>query len=41
MAAAYVAIEGRAQGLPVFDAIWMLGRERSLARLRAARRRLG
>jgi glutamyl-tRNA synthetase len=41
MAAAYVAIEGRAQGLPVFDAIWMLGRERSLARLRAARRRRG
>jgi glutamyl-tRNA synthetase len=41
MAAVYVAVEGRAQGLPVFDAIWLLGRERSLARLRAARARLG
>jgi glutamyl-tRNA synthetase len=41
MAAVYVAIEGRAQGLPVFDGIWLLGRDRSLARLRAARARLG
>ncbi|MET0627771.1 MAG: glutamate--tRNA ligase [Acidimicrobiia bacterium] len=41
MAAVYVAIEGRAQGLPVFDAIWLIGRERALVRLRAARDRLG
>jgi len=41
MAAVYVAIEGRAQGLPVFDGIWLLGKDRSLARLRAARARLG
>jgi glutamyl-tRNA synthetase len=40
MAAVYVAVEGRAQGLPVFDGIWLLGRERALARLRAARTRL-
>ena len=40
MSAVYVAVEGRAQGLPVFDGIWLLGRERSLARLRAARDRL-
>ena len=26
MAAVYVAVEGRAQGLPVFDGIWLLGR---------------
>jgi glutamyl-tRNA synthetase len=41
MAVVYVAIEGRAQGLPVFDGIWLLGTERALARLRAARARLG
>jgi glutamyl-tRNA synthetase len=41
MAAVYVAIEGRAHGLPVFDGIWLLGQERSLRRLRAARARLG
>ena len=41
MAAVYVAIEGRAQGLPVFDAIWLLDRIPSLNRLRAARARLG
>ncbi|MET0422213.1 MAG: glutamate--tRNA ligase [Acidimicrobiia bacterium] len=41
MVAIYVAVEGRAQGLPAFDAIWMLGRERALLRLRAARERLG
>ncbi|HEX5585685.1 MAG TPA: glutamate--tRNA ligase [Acidimicrobiia bacterium] len=41
MAAVYVAIEGRAQGLPVFDAIWLIGQEHALNRLRAARDRLG
>ncbi len=41
MAAVYVAVEGRAQGLPVFDGIWLLGEDRALARLRAARARLG
>ncbi len=40
MPAVYAAIEGRAQGLPAYDAIWMLGRDRALARLRAARLRL-
>ncbi|MFI5053992.1 MAG: glutamate--tRNA ligase, partial [Acidimicrobiia bacterium] len=40
MAAVYVAVEGRAQGLPVFDGIWLLRREHALARLRAARDRL-
>jgi glutamyl-tRNA synthetase len=35
----YVAIEGKAQGLPLFDSIAVLGRERTLARLRAARAR--
>ena len=40
MPAVYSAIEGRAQGLPAYDAIWMLGRDRALARLRAARLRL-
>jgi len=41
MPALYAAVEGRAQGLPLFDSIWLLGRERALGRLRAARRRLG
>ncbi|MBK5289022.1 MAG: glutamate--tRNA ligase, partial [Acidimicrobiia bacterium] len=36
----YVAVEGRAAGLPLFDSIELLGREVSLARLRAARDRL-
>ena len=40
MPALYAAIEGRAQGLPLFDSIWLLGRERTLARLRSARARL-
>jgi len=40
MHVAYTAIEGRDSGLPLFDAIEMLGRDRSLARLRAARDRL-
>ncbi len=33
----YVAIEGRPQGIPLFDSIALLGRERSLQRLRTAR----
>jgi glutamyl-tRNA synthetase len=37
----YAATEGRVAGLPVFDSIHLLGRERALARLRAARDRLG
>ncbi|MEX1009488.1 MAG: glutamate--tRNA ligase [Acidimicrobiia bacterium] len=41
MPALYAAVEGRAQGLPLFDSIWLLGRERALHRLRAARARLG
>jgi glutamyl-tRNA synthetase len=41
MPALYVAIEGRARGLPLFEAIYALGRERSLGRLRRARDRLG
>jgi glutamyl-tRNA synthetase len=40
MAAVYAAIEGRAAGLPVYDSIFLLGRESSLHRLRAARQRL-
>jgi len=37
----YVAIEGRAAGLPLFDSMHLLGREAALARLRAARLRIG
>jgi glutamyl-tRNA synthetase len=40
MPALYAIIEGRPSGLPLFDSIVLLGRERSLARLRAARERL-
>jgi glutamyl-tRNA synthetase len=40
MPALYAAIEGRAAGLPIFDSIALLGRERSLDRLRGARQRL-
>jgi glutamyl-tRNA synthetase len=40
MPALYVAIEGRAKGLPLYEAVYALGRERSLGRLRAARGRL-
>jgi glutamyl-tRNA synthetase len=36
----YVAIEGRAQGIPLFDSIELIGRERTLARLRSARARI-
>ena len=40
MPALYAAIEGRHAGLPLFDSIELLGRARTLARLRAARDRL-
>ena len=40
MKALYAAVEGRGAGLPLFEAIEMLGRERSLDRLREARQRL-
>ena len=40
MKAVYVAIEGRPTGLPLFEAMFMLGRESSLRRLRAARAKL-
>ena len=36
----YTAIEGRSQGLPLFDSISLLGRASALERLRAARARL-
>jgi glutamyl-tRNA synthetase len=36
----YTAIEGRSQGLPVFDSIGLLGRDSALTRLRAVRDRL-
>ncbi len=39
MPALYAAVEGRHAGLPLFDSIELLGRERALARLRAARSR--
>ncbi len=38
--AVYAAIEGQHAGLPLFDSIHLLGREHSLARLRAVRERL-
>jgi glutamyl-tRNA synthetase len=38
--AIYAAVEGRHAGLPVFDSIYLLGRDRALGRLRAARERL-
>jgi glutamyl-tRNA synthetase len=37
----YVAVEGHRSGLPLFDAIHLLGRDRTLTRLRAARARIG
>ena len=37
----YVAEMGRAQGIPLFDSVALLGRERALQRLRTARLRLG
>jgi glutamyl-tRNA synthetase len=36
----YAAIEGQTAGLPLFDSAFLLGRESSLRRLRAARERL-
>jgi len=36
----YTAVEGRAAGLPLFDSMYLLGRDRTLRRLRAARERL-
>ena len=41
MPALYAAVEGRHAGLPLFDSIVLLGRDRVLARLRSARERLG
>jgi glutamyl-tRNA synthetase len=40
MPALYAAVEGRHAGLPLFDSIELLGRDRALGRLRAARKRL-
>jgi glutamyl-tRNA synthetase len=40
MPALYTAIEGRHAGLPLFDSIVLVGRDRTLRRLRAARERL-
>lgn len=37
----YVAEMGRPQGIPLFDSLELLGRERTLQRLRTARARLG
>ena len=37
----YTAVEGHRAGLPLFDAIFLLGCERSVARLLAARHRIG
>jgi glutamyl-tRNA synthetase len=36
----YTAVEGRAAGLPLFDSMYLLGNDRTLRRLRAARERL-
>ncbi len=41
MPALYAAVEGRHAGLPLFDSIVLLGREQAVARIRAARARLG
>jgi glutamyl-tRNA synthetase len=40
LAALYAAIEGTHAGLPLFDSMYLLGRDRCLARLRSARQRL-
>jgi glutamyl-tRNA synthetase len=37
----YTAVEGRSAGLPLFDSMYLLGRERTLRRLQGARDRLG
>ena len=39
--AVYAAVEGVHRGLPLFDSMYLLGRERTLSRLRAARALLG
>ena len=39
--AVYAAVEGIHRGLPLFDSMYLLGRDRTLNRLRAARDRLG
>jgi glutamyl-tRNA synthetase len=36
----YTAVEGRSAGLPLFDSMHLLGRDRTVTRLRAARERL-
>jgi glutamyl-tRNA synthetase len=41
MPALYAAVEGVHRGLPLFDSMFLLGRVRTVARLRAARERLG
>jgi glutamyl-tRNA synthetase len=38
--AVYAAVEGRHAGLPLFDSVHLLGRDRSLRRIAAARARL-
>jgi glutamyl-tRNA synthetase len=40
LTAVYTAVEGRRAGLPLFDSIHLLGRERAVTRVRAARDRL-
>ena len=40
MPALYAVVEGVHRGLPLFDSMFLLGRVRTLARLRAARARL-
>jgi glutamyl-tRNA synthetase len=40
MPAVYAAVEGRAAGLPLFDSLVLLGRDRALGRLSAARARV-
>jgi glutamyl-tRNA synthetase len=40
MGLVYTAIQGASSGIPVFESIGLLGRERTLHRLRAARARL-
>jgi glutamyl-tRNA synthetase len=40
MKAVYVVIEGNDVGLPAFESIELLGRDRALARFQAARARL-
>lgn len=41
MPAIYAAVEGSHTGLPLFDSICLLGRDRAIERVRAARKRLG